>query len=280
MRTGVEFVELDRFFDLGTARPTLQDSSLDHRLQQDLQVDRTRYHGLHGNAILSRYPIQSTRIVRLPVCYDWYGKERQAISKLESGKRWSAGTLFRERIEREVRRGGRMALIADLSIPDLPTPVVTVVSTHLENRCPPRCRQEQMKVLLNSLRDTRHPVILAGDLNTSGSDAAPTSVRNEIMKRVVDYRFWIRQSISWFTPIGIPQYASIPLRYFFAYLDPTAIHVHLIWHNPERRLFRQVEKFRFTDGYVFDFRGQSARSSNGTDHAPMTVDLPTQEPPR
>jgi hypothetical protein len=106
-----------------------------------LQVDRQRYHGLHGTAILSRYPIERARILRLPVCYDWYGKEYKAISKLEQGKRWSAHKLFRERVERELRQGGRMALIADISVPDLPTGHATIVATHLENKCPRECRR-------------------------------------------------------------------------------------------------------------------------------------------
>jgi hypothetical protein len=39
------------------------------------------------------------------------------IAKLEKAKRWSAHKLFRERIEREVRHGGGMALIVDLTVP-------------------------------------------------------------------------------------------------------------------------------------------------------------------
>ena len=115
---GVEFVEVDPVFDLDTEQLHLADAQQDQRLRQDLQVDREQYRGLHGTAILSRYPIESARIFRLPVCYDWYGEEYKAISKLEHGKRWSAHKLFRERVERELRRGGRMALIADISVPE------------------------------------------------------------------------------------------------------------------------------------------------------------------
>ena len=212
--------------------------------------------------MLSRYPIQGARIVRLPVCYDWYRKETKAISQLEQGKRWSARKLFRERVDREVRRGGRMALIVDLAVPELPAGKLTVVSVHLENRCTPGCRQRQMKALLRVLQPINNPVILAGDLNTSGRDATPTSVRNEIMKRVTDYRFWITQGISWFSPVSIPQYAIVPLRYFHQYLDPTAFHFPFVWENRERGLFRSVEKFRFSDGYAFDFRGRTERTLN------------------
>ncbi len=257
---GVEFVEVDPVLDLGIQRMPLPDKAQEQRLAQDLAVDPERYLGLHGNAVLSRYPIRRAQIIRLPVCYDWYGKEAEAVAKLEQAKRWSAGKLFRERIEREVRRGGRMALIVDLTVPALPAETLTVVSVHLENKCPPACRQRQMKTLLSVLQPINNPVILAGDLNTSGSDATPTSVRNEIMKRVTDYRFWVTQGVFWASPVGIPQWVLVPLRYFHHRLDPTVWHFPFFWENRERGLFKAVEKFRFDDGYAFDFRGRTERT--------------------
>ncbi len=108
-----------------------------------------------------------------------------------------------------------MALVVDLAVPDLPTGRVTVVSVHLENKCPPGCRQRQMKALLMSFSRSIIQSILAGDLNTSGQDGTPTSVRNEIMKRVTDYRFWVNQGIFWFSPVSIPQYAIVHSRATF-----------------------------------------------------------------
>jgi endonuclease/exonuclease/phosphatase family metal-dependent hydrolase len=258
----VEFVEVDPLFDLGVEKIDLPDKGQEQRLEEDLKVDPERYRGLHGNAVLSRYPIRAARIVRLPVCYDWYRKETKSISQLEQGKRWSARKVFRQRIQREVRRGGRMALVVELAVPALPTGKVTVVSVHLENKCTPGCRQRQMKALLAVLQPISNPVVLAGDLNTSGRDATPTSVRNEIMKRVTDYRFWITQAIFRLSPLTVPQYAIVPLRYFHQYLDPTAFHFPFIWENRERGLFQSVEKFRFSDGYAFDFRGRTERTLN------------------
>jgi hypothetical protein len=75
-------------------------------MKQELGPDRARYLGLHGNAILSRYPIDAARIIRLPVCHDWYKAEKAAISALEKGKRVAANKVFLERIGREVRQGG------------------------------------------------------------------------------------------------------------------------------------------------------------------------------
>jgi endonuclease/exonuclease/phosphatase family metal-dependent hydrolase len=253
---GVEFIEVDPIFDLNSEEVHLPDPQQDQRLQTDLQVDRNKYHGLHGTAILSRYPLHNVRIFRMPVCYDWYATEYAAISSLEQGRRWSAKKLFDERIERELRHGGRMALIADISVPESPTGQVTVVAAHLENKCTPACRKQQMTALLDQLRTIKNPVILAGDFNTTGSDNTPTSIRNEIMKRITDYQFWIGQAISWFNPLGLAKLALYPLHYFHAYNDPTAYHLPIVWDNRERPLFNYIENFRFDDGRTFDFRGR------------------------
>ena len=257
---GVEFVEVDPLFDLDTEQVHLTDAQLDQRLQQDLRIDRERYHGLHGTAILSRYPIEGARVYRLPVCYDWYAKESKAISKLEQGKRWSAHQLFRERVERELRQGGRMALIADISVADLPSGHATIVATHLENKCKPACRRRQMQALLAEMKSNTNPLVLAGGLNTTSRDNTPTSVRNEIVTRVTDYQFWIGQAVSHFNPLGVFQYTLLPVRYFHGHNDPTAFHLPVLWDNREQPLFKTVEKFRFADNGAFDFRGESGRT--------------------
>jgi endonuclease/exonuclease/phosphatase family metal-dependent hydrolase len=257
---GVEFVEVDPVFALGTEQVHLPDPAQDARLQQDLQVDRKRYRGLHGTAVLSRYPIRNARILRLPVCYDWYAKEAKEAAKLEKGKRWAAHRLFKERIEREVRQGGRMTLIVDLEMPDSPTGEATIVATHLENRCTPACRRKQMDALLAEVRKENNPVVMAGDLNTTSRNNTPTSVRNEITSRVVDYKFWLGQGVSYFHPLGIYKLALVPVHYFHGYNDPTALNVPILWDNRERALFNSVKKFRFADGGAFDFRGDPERT--------------------
>jgi len=254
---GVEFVELDRLDDLGLEKIQLEDPALTQQMREDLKPDPARYLGLHGNAILSRYPIERARIARLPVCYDWYTAEKAAISKLESGKRLAANKLFLERIEREVRRGGRMALIADVRIPDLPGGLATVVDVHLENRCKPECRTRQMDAVLSRIKEVENPVIMAGDLNTSGTDGTPTSIRREILNRVKNYEFWVTQALKWGTPASLPLAVLTPVKYFKNYLDPTSTHVPFIGNNKEAILFRHVEQFRFVDRKAFDFRGQT-----------------------
>jgi endonuclease/exonuclease/phosphatase family metal-dependent hydrolase len=260
---GVEFLEVDPIFDLNSEEVHLPDAAEDQRLQQDLHVDREKYHGLHGTAILSRYPLHNVRIFRLPICYDWYATEYAAISSLEQGKRWSVEKLFKERIERELRHGGRMALIADISVPELPTGHATIVATHFENKCTPACRKQQMSALLDQLRQIQNPIILAGDFNTTSRDNTPTSIRNEIMKRITDYQFWIGQTISYFNPLGFAKLALYPLHYFHGYNDPTAYHLPIIWDNRERPLFNYIENFRFDDGRTFDLRGSAKLTDPG-----------------
>jgi hypothetical protein len=53
---GVEFVEVDRLDDLGLENVQLEDAALTQRMREDLAPDPARYLGLHGSAILSRYP--------------------------------------------------------------------------------------------------------------------------------------------------------------------------------------------------------------------------------
>jgi endonuclease/exonuclease/phosphatase family metal-dependent hydrolase len=257
---GVEFVEVDRLDDLGLERVQLEDPALAQKMGDELKPDPARYRGLHGNAILSRYPIQNVRIFRLPICHDWYKTERAEISNLEKGKRLAANKLFLERIEREVRQGGRMAIIAEVRIPDLPSGVATVVNVHLENKCKPVCRTRQMDALLSEIKDLDHPVILGGDLNTTGFDGTPTSIRREILSRTKNYEFWVTQALRWGTPASLPLTALTPVNYFRNYLDPTSSNVPVIGSNKEATLFRHVERFRFSDQKAFDFRGEAERN--------------------
>jgi hypothetical protein len=46
--------------------------------------------------------------------------------------------------------------------------------------------------------------------------------------------------------------------------DPTGVNIPLLLPNPEKGLFSRVERFRFSDGATFDFRGDGSRTVNGT----------------
>ncbi len=254
----VEFLEIDPL-NLGLERVKMEDKAAQDDIQKSFEPDKSRYLGLHGTAVLSRYPIRKATIRSLPVCYDWFNGEKKEISKLESGKRSSANLVFMERIAREVRRGGRMTLIVELVVPESPTGAVTVVAPHLETKCKPECRRKQMTEILGWIRGDKNPVILAGDLNTSGTDTSPTSVSKVITNRLKDPDKWATSAIRWST--GAPTILLMPVNLMRNKNDPTGFDVPLISRKKEAKLFGDVNDFRFEDGNTFDFRGEAARSA-------------------
>lgn len=119
----------------------------------DLLAEGENRLGLHGLAILSRWPVLAARAAALPSCHDYFG--------------------FHEK-----RYGGRRGLYALLGAGERRFVAAT---THLEVRNTPRCRARQMAAFLRGLReaievwnaspgDGGHgpvPVILGGDWNTN-----------------------------------------------------------------------------------------------------------------
>jgi endonuclease/exonuclease/phosphatase family metal-dependent hydrolase len=260
---GAEFVEVDPL-KLGTEELTDSDvggdQELKTELEAELKADPARYQGLHGSAILSRYPISNVRLQRLPECYDWFQQEISSISKIEQGKRVASDKIFLEKIEREIRRGGRIAIVADLKVEDTPGGTVTVVNAHLENKCPPACRRKQMKAILEGIQGISNPVIVSGDMNTTGADGANLSLAYIAKKTVTDYRFWAAQALRMGTPIP----SLFALNYFKNYNDPTARDIKVLANNKEAAFFSDLEKFRFADQGQFDFRGERRFAINGT----------------
>lgn len=256
---GVEFIELDRIY-LGIHKLDLVDEPRARAAKETFGVDPARYKGLEGSAILSRYPIRNAAIIRLPDCYDWFHGEIKAISDLERLRRWSAQQLFEEDITRQVRRGSRMALIVQLEVPGSPTGTVTVVSPHLEDYTGPRGRRDQMNFLLQRIQTTADPLVLAGDLNTMGHNSRPKTIKGEILRYLASYRFWIRQAFFFVTPVPGLGYMVRAANYFKNFHDPTAFSVPILLPNPSKRLFNDLERFRFSDGTGFDFSGERRRS--------------------
>lgn len=150
--------------NLGLEKVELEDKEAQADIQKSFDVDKSRYLGMHGTAVLSRYPILKATLRPLPVCYDWYASEKKAISKLESGRRAGANLAFMERIAREIRRGGRTVLFVELAVPESPTGAVTVVAPHLENKCKSGCRAKQAAQVLECIRGDHNPIILGRDL--------------------------------------------------------------------------------------------------------------------
>ncbi len=261
---GVEFLEVDSK-QLGT--DTFDDGETpeqQRQLLEEFKVDKDRLRALHGNAVLSRYPIRSARLVPFTVGYDWFQESK--IRPMEKAKR-KAGVLIGEDLLREVRRGQRMTLFVDLDIPDAPHQRVTIASTHLENRAKPKIRRQQMAELLNTVKELPNPVIIAGDMNTTGSDATPTSVENMLYKRYGSLDFWTTKGIQWSTGVGLlysGAKAAMSLSGIQYRIDPTSANIPGASANLERAFFNSLEKFRFADGNSIDFRGVPQRTINNT----------------
>jgi hypothetical protein len=226
------------------------------------EVDPARYKGLHGIAILSRFPLDNVRLVPFKhQPYDWYRREKKGASLVERGKRRMSDKIFLEKTEREVRLGGRMMLLADINDERFPSNRVTIVATHLENRTTPANRVDQLKELLAQIKDLRHPVILAGDMNTSTEDLTPTSIQYEITRRIGSRDFWLGKGVSYATGLGfIMDFAFSGVRYARTQADPTVRNVPFIGSNPDGRFFKTLKNFRFADEGAFDFRGDPDRA--------------------
>src|ERR1700755_960291 len=116
-----------------------------------------------------------------------------------------------------------------------------------------------MEAILDRIQPVKTPVVLAGDLNTTGSDASHLSVAYIAKSKVKDYRFWAQQALMWGT--GMP--STFAVNYFKNFNDPTAVDIKVLGNNKEAALFNEVEKFEFEDGGRFDFRGNAERTVNG-----------------
>lgn len=261
---GVEFVEVDpKVLGLDSFEG-VKDEAKRKELQELFSVDQERVLGLHGSAILSRYPIREARLVPFKhQAYDWYRGEKK-YGKVEAGKRKGASVAFGEEILREVRRGGRTNLIANLDVPDLPEKQVTIVATHIENRTAPKGRRKQGEELLDLIRAIPNPVIVAGDMNTTGADGSVSSVKSLALSKATDPAYWTTQGIKYATGVGIGMdVMSFAFKQTKFQSDPTAAGVPLVAANPEQGLFKDLNQFRFDDGSRLDFRGDPELSETG-----------------
>ena len=261
---GVEFVEVDPKI-LGTQSfANVENQDERKELEELFSVDKTRLLGLHGTAILSRYPLRDVKLVPFQYqAYDWYNGEKK-YGKVEAGKRKGASLLFGEEIVREVRRGGRTNLIATIDVPDLPGGQATIVAAHLENRTTPKNRVKQMDEILDIIKPISHPVIVAGDMNTTGADGSVTSIKSAVLKKINDPSYWATKGVKYATGVGFGMdIAGIAFKTTKFQSDPTASGVPLLAANPEQGLFKELNKFRFDDQTRLDYRGDAAFSVLG-----------------
>ena len=260
---GVEFIEVDAKV-LGLQSFANVKNEAERKELEDLfSVDKDRVLGLHGTAILSRYPLRDVKLVPFKYqAYDWYNEEKK-YGAVEAGKRKSASLIFGEEIVREVRRGGRTNLIATVDIPELPEKQVTIVAAHLENRTTPKGRVKQLDELLEMVRPIHNPVVIAGDMNTTGTDGSVTSIRSAALKKLNSPSFWATQGVKYATGVGLAMdVATFGFKTTKFQGDPTASGVPLLAANPEQGFFKELDKYRFDDGTRIDFRGEAGLSLN------------------
>jgi endonuclease/exonuclease/phosphatase family metal-dependent hydrolase len=132
---GIEFVELG----LGDER------------EEEWHKGERNTVGFHGNAILSRYPLNDFALIRL-----------------DEGGRWFGGRPDRTKGPAQRRIGGRMALAARIADRDL-----VAVTVHLESDSTALDRAAQAERLLSALqlRYGEVPMVIGGDCNTSALPA-------------------------------------------------------------------------------------------------------------
>jgi endonuclease/exonuclease/phosphatase family metal-dependent hydrolase len=266
---GAEFIEIDPIA-LGTEKFAGVEQAERAALSEQITIEPDRYKGLHGTAILSRYPLVNVRLIPFRIQgHDWYATEKKGVSNVEKSKRKASELAFQQKVEREVRRGGRMMLLADIEDPEIPNGRLTIVATHLESKTKPRNRVKQLEELLATIRDIKNPVIVAGDMNTSTRDSTPTSIQREIKKRFGSKKYWVKQGIKFLTGMTWPNSLLLGgVNEYRKQADPTVRSIHLIASNPEARFFEVLKAFRFSDGGTFDFRGDRERSV-GSGNSPL-----------
>jgi endonuclease/exonuclease/phosphatase family metal-dependent hydrolase len=278
---GVEFVEVDPI-TMGLdqdvviqevketyAEPDDKKADMIERVKEVMRPDPSRYRGLHGTAILSRYALREVKLIPFQnQGHDWFADEKKKPSGLAKMQGKAGSIVFKEQIVRQVRRGGRTMMLADLVSNDLPTGRVTVVATHLEDEGTPAARRKQLEEVLHQIAPIRNPVILAGDMNTSAHDGIPTTVGRMFKDRFGSGKWWAEEgivnAINYATPYGLAATASkTVIGYIRSVDDPTEKSIPMIGTNPEAKFFTTLDDFRFEDGGRFDFSGEAERSSNG-----------------
>ena len=133
--------------------------------------DASRYKGVFGLAVLSRYPIKQAVCFQLDAQpYDWYVGELESPAALEIGRRYASDWLFDNEIQREVKIGGRIFFRVDLDVPGLPGDTLSLIHNHLEIKARPRHREAQLREIMSHIGEIPHVVVMAGDFNTTRLD--------------------------------------------------------------------------------------------------------------
>lgn len=213
------------------------------------------FKGMHGNAIVTKFPIKQLGKIRLPSCYDWFEEEQKYIEDRNPEKlRREIKDRAGEGYTKELRRGGRVALAAEISLPNGET--VIIISTQLENRANPECREMQLYYLLSYIQNTKQAVILGADLNNFEKNTGPFYLGKAIKDTVTDPQVLAKKAISYLNPFAfITNLSSMLIGGYRKKNNPTVSNVPIFMRNKAAKLFKMLEEFEFTDKTKFDFSG-------------------------
>ncbi|MDA1020304.1 MAG: hypothetical protein O2962_02005 [Cyanobacteria bacterium] len=213
------------------------------------------FKGLHGNAIVSKFPINRLGKIRLPACYNWFEEEGKYLQdrspdKLRKKIKDRAGEGYID----EIRRGGRVALTAEIILPN--NEPVLVISTQLENRASPACREMQLHYLLSYIQGYKNPIILGAGLNNFEKNSGPFYLGKAIKQTVTDPQVLAKKAITYLNPFAfITNLSSTIIGGYRKKNNPTVSNVPIFMRNRAAKIFRNLEKFQFSDGNKFDFAG-------------------------
>lgn len=261
---GAQYLEIDPVA-LGLETIQFEEGNIDQEATNYYAVDPSKYKGVFGSAVLSRYPIKHVEVRPLKTQpYDWYEGEKQKIGFLEKTRRLGAKAAFKNEMTRELKVGGRHYFRIDLDIPDLVEKTFTVINIHLEIKCQPKDRDAQIQEILSYILPIKNPLIMMGDFNAAPTDISPTSVMRVAKRTAKNPTTWFNLAVNAVSPHGLAlntTRATSNLTKNFN--DPFATDVKVVAPNPLKQMFSRIRDFRFDDGHTFDFRGDKERSING-----------------
>ncbi|MBI3307530.1 MAG: endonuclease/exonuclease/phosphatase family protein [Candidatus Omnitrophica bacterium] len=262
---GAEQLEIDPVY-LGLEKIYYDDgTTIDQEETDYYAVDPSKYKGVFGCAVLSRYPIRRAQVFQLKnQAYDWYAGEKPKIGFVEKTRRVGAKVLFHNQLTREMKMGGRIYFRTDLAVPGLPENTLTIINIHLEIKCQPKGREAQMAEILTYIKKIRHPVIVIGDFNSAPEDLSPTSAWRVTERAAKNPETWVSVGTSVLLPYALLINAGrVTAKYTKNFNDPFASDIKIVARNPVRPMFKMIEDFTFADKSTFDFRGNAERSMNG-----------------
>ncbi len=263
---GPQYLEIDPV-NLGLEKLTLEDGAADKEAMDYYQVDPAKYKGVFGSAVLSRYPVKYVEVRPLKTQpYDWYWGEKQKVGFFEKSRRFGTKTLFKNEMTRELKVGGRNYFRVDLDVPQLPGGTLTIINIHLEIKCLPKGRAEQIQEILEEIREIKNPVIMLGDFNAAPADISPTSAARIVTRTLKNPTTWFGVAVNYISPYGLAINTTRGVTNVTKnFNDPFAKDIKIVAPNSLRRMFDEIRYFNFDDGQFFDFRGNPERSTGAKD---------------